>query len=261
MTTRMLVLLAGAGFLAGQATAQTVLFDFDSVPVYSPFPIDVTVGGLTAHLSGTGSGYSIQSSSTAPVAPVGFSGHYIYPSSVFAADLLVSFSETLTNFSILYSPQELGCDDSARLKVTAYMNTTPVGTNTTTASSPGTWPVETLSITTVQGFNNVVVHYDARPPTCQDYGVIFLADNMSVALAPPPIVLSNLTKLPNGAFQFGFTYAPGPTFSVFAATNISLPMSNWTLLGGATGVVAGQYQFTDAQATNHVQRYYRVRSP
>jgi len=59
-----------------------------------------------------------------------------------------------------------------------------------------------LSITTAQGFNNVVVHYDAKPPTCQDYGPIFLADNMSVTLDPPPIVLTNLTILADGTFQF-----------------------------------------------------------
>jgi hypothetical protein len=80
----------------------------------------------------------------------------------------------------MYSPQELGCDDSARMRVTAYMNGTSVGTNTTTAPQPGTWPTGTLGISVPVGFDSVVVHYDARPPTCQDYGVIFMADNMLV---------------------------------------------------------------------------------
>ncbi len=35
-------------------------------------------------------------------------------------------------------------------------------------------------ITTAAGFNRAVVHYDARPPTCQDWGPIFVADNMVV---------------------------------------------------------------------------------
>jgi hypothetical protein len=164
---------------ATSASAQSVLFDFNNAPLHSPLPITLTVGGITAHFSGTGQGYSIQDTS-APVVPIGFTGRFIYPSSVFPADLLISFDQTLTEFSILYSPQELACDDSATMRVTADMNGNFVGTNTTTASNPGTWPVETLACSFPQGFNSVVVHYDAHPPTCQDWGPIFLADDMRV---------------------------------------------------------------------------------
>jgi len=54
-----------------------------------------------------------------------------------------------------------------------------------TARFPGTWPTETLSCAFPQGFNRVVVHYDAKPPTCQDYGTIFLAESMRITLAEP----------------------------------------------------------------------------
>ena len=179
---KLLVLAVSLG--GALAPAQSVvLFDFDNAPLRAPLPLDVVAGGVTAHLSATGQGYSIQDNS-APVVPIGFSGRFIYPSSVYAADLLVGFSQTLTSFSIQYSPQELGCDDSARMRVTAYMNSALVGTNTTTASNPGTWPVATLSCAFAQGFNNVIVHYDSRPPTCQDWGPIFIADNMTVITAP-----------------------------------------------------------------------------
>lgn len=161
----------------------TVLFDFDNTPVHTSLPIDVTVSGLTAHLSATGSGFSIQQANTMGFTPAGFGGLCVYPNSVFAADLLVSFSTALTDFSIMYAPQELGCDDSAQMRVTALLNGVSVGTNTTTAPQPGTWPTGTLSINVATGFNSVVVHYDARPPTCQDWGPIFLADNMLVTLA------------------------------------------------------------------------------
>jgi hypothetical protein len=167
--------------------AQPVLFDFDNAPAHSPLPIDVSAGGVTAHLSATGPGYSIQAAGTMGFTPAGFGGNCIYPSSVYAADLLIGFSREMTSFSIMYSPQELGCDDSARMRVTAYLNGLLAGTATTTAPMPGTWPTGTLSIGSAAGFNSVVVHYDARPPTCQDYGPIFLADNMSVT--PKPVVV------------------------------------------------------------------------
>jgi hypothetical protein len=170
--------------LCASARTQRIWFDFDSAPLYRPLPVDVTAGGITAHLSATGQGYSIQSSSTVPIVPAGFRGRFLYPSSVFPADLLVSFSQTVNGFSILYSPQELGCDDSCRMRVTAYLGMAFVGTNTVTARYPGTWPSETLSCTFPQGFDRVVVHYDQRPPTCRDWGPIFLADNMSVLVGP-----------------------------------------------------------------------------
>ncbi len=76
-----------------------------------------------------------------------------------------------------------------------------------------------------------------------------------------PIVLTNPTKLGNGPFQFRFTNTPGAIFTILAATNVGLPLSNWTILGNPTEISAGQFQFTDPQTMNHLQRYYHVRSP
>ncbi len=167
-------------FLTGNLSAQEVLFDFDNAPLYSTLPIDQTVSGITAHLSATGNGYSIQNADVLGFTPPGLAGHIIYPNSINLADLLIRFDQILKNFSIMYSCQELGCDDAATMLVTAYMNGNLVGTNTRTATFPGTWPVDTLSCNFPLGFDSVVVHYDSPPPTCQDYGTIFMADNMRV---------------------------------------------------------------------------------
>jgi len=187
-----LATLVGSLALCTPALAQeTVLFDFDSGPQYTSLPVNLTVGGLTAHLSATGQGFSIQSANAMGFTPAGFAGLCIYPNSVYAADLLVSFDKSLTGFSIMYAPQELGCDDSATMRVTAYLDGILVGTNTTTCPNPGTYPTGTLAFTSGTAFNSVLVHYDHRPPTCQDYGVIFLADNMYATLAAPPLCYAN----------------------------------------------------------------------
>jgi N-acetylneuraminic acid mutarotase len=75
-----------------------------------------------------------------------------------------------------------------------------------------------------------------------------------------PINLSGLSKLPSGAFQFSFTNTPGLSFSALATTNLSLSLSNWTTLGSVTEISPGQFQFTDTQATNKPQRFYRIQS-
>ncbi len=180
---RRIALAAAAVAVASiPAPAQSVLFDFDAAPLHSPLPIVLTAGGVTAHLSATGQGFSIQDSS-APVVPIGFTGLFVYPNSVYAADLRVRFDQVLSDFSIRYSPQELGCDDSATMRVTATRNGNFVGTSTRTAANPGTWPVDVLSCSFPQGFDSVVVHYDSHPPICTDWGPIFLADDMRVTLA------------------------------------------------------------------------------
>lgn len=169
-------------------SAQALLFDFNSASQFTPLPINQTVGGLTAHFSYTGQGYSIQSAGTMGFTPAGFSGLCIYPSSVFLADLLINFDQNISDFSILYACQELGCDDAETMRITAFLNGTFVGTNTRVATFPGTWPSDTLSFNATTGFDSVVIHYDSPPPTCADYGVIYLADNMEVTINPNSVL-------------------------------------------------------------------------
>jgi hypothetical protein len=160
-----------------------VSFTFDDARQYSPLPVTLSSGGLGVVVSATGQGYSIQAIGASGISPAGFSGLCLDPSSVFQADLIFDFSAPLTEFSIMYSPQELGCDTSATMRATASTNGSFVATATATAPIPGTWPTGTLGVTAAAGFNRVVVHYDSRPPTCQDWGPIFLADNMLVMRA------------------------------------------------------------------------------
>jgi hypothetical protein len=168
-----------------EAKAQSVLFDFDNAPLHSPLPLDLTVGGITAHFSANPGyyNYSIQRADVLGFTPVGFAGYCIYPSTIYLCDLLVSFSQPLTSASILYAPEEYATDSSCTMRITAYLGTSLVGTNTFSIDPPGTWPTGTLAITTVQPFDNVVIHYDAPPPTGGDYGPIFMADNLLVTVA------------------------------------------------------------------------------
>jgi uncharacterized delta-60 repeat protein len=79
-------------------------------------------------------------------------------------------------------------------------------------------------------------------------------------LAPiPRLIIPSV--LSNGAFQFGFTNLSGIPFTALATTNLTLLSSNWTVLGPATEIFPGQFQFTDLAATNFPHRFYQVRSP
>jgi hypothetical protein len=54
---------------------------------------------------------------------------------------------------------------------------------------------------------------------------------LGATLVPTPIVLGQAAMLANGSVQFSFTNTPGVNFRVFATTDLSLPLSSWTLLG------------------------------
>jgi GH25 family lysozyme M1 (1,4-beta-N-acetylmuramidase) len=78
---------------------------------------------------------------------------------------------------------------------------------------------------------------------------------------PSPEFFVNSFLLAGGALHLGFTNTPGTHFSVLASADLSLPLSNWTVLGGAAEGPPGSFQFTDLNAAGNLQRFYRVRSP
>jgi hypothetical protein len=82
--------------------------------------------------------------------------------------------------------------------------------------------------------------------------------NISVPVPTPPTITD--AKMLTNRFQFSFTNSVGAVFGALASTNVSLPLSNWTALGGITEISPGQFQFIDPQATNSAQRFYRVRA-
>ncbi len=75
------------------------------------------------------------------------------------------------------------------------------------------------------------------------------------------IVLTNPTRLPDGSFQFGFSAAAGSGHTVLATEDLTIPHSGWRVLGSAAETSPGQFQFTDTDASNHVNRFYIVSTP
>jgi len=96
------------------------------------------------------------------------------------------------------------------------------------------------------------------------HGRIYVANDSRVyAFTVPvqPVIMAHPQILDTGDFQFDFTNVPNLSFSVFASSNPALALSNWSLLGKATEVSSGQYQFVDFGAASSGMRVYRIRTP
>jgi hypothetical protein len=92
----------------------------------------------------------------------------------------------------------------------------------------------------------------------------FNDQTLAYSLAPLAIVppqLNGQMIFSNRTCALTFTNFPGTRFTVLTTTNLTLPLTNWTVLGATTEAAPGQFQFLDQTASNASVRYYRVRSP
>jgi N-acetylneuraminic acid mutarotase len=126
---------------------------------------------------------------------------------------------------------------------TTFLLTTNWSTNSVASSAvwnfPPGWALATVFVNGIQSTSSIV--------------------NISVPV-PAPTILA-CTAPTNGAFQFCFTNNPGALFGVLMTTNLSLPLANWTRLGGVAEVAPGQFQFTDPQAASSGQHFYSIYAP
>jgi len=84
--------------------------------------------------------------------------------------------------------------------------------------------------------------------------------NISVPF-PVPAILTGAQSTNGGPFSFRFTNNVDTLCGVLATTNLALPLASWSVLGAATEISPGRFQFADLQATNSPRRFYRVYSP
>ena len=124
-----------------------------------------------------------------------------------------------------------------------------------------TGPEQTLTFVSPSGENNIAV---ARFSSQQNLGptVYGFFDNLRwnrIATLRPWII--DAQRLASGLFQFSFTGTSGASYTVLTTTDITLPQNAWTVVGSATEISPGQFQFSDSQPATAPRRFYRVRSP
>ena len=109
------------------------------------------------------------------------------------------------------------------MRITGFRNSVLVATSTSTAPVPGTFPTGVLTLSHPQGFDSVVIHYDAAPTTCEDWSPVFTVDNMTVTPFPTLSIDDvAVTEGHSGTTTLGFTVSlsavSGQTVTVDYAT-------------------------------------------
>ena len=126
-------------------------------------------------------------------------------------------------------------------------------------------PASDQSWLNITGITNGVVSFSftANTGPARTAHIALLGQSISNTqgvIGTPPS-LTGAQVLGNGVFQFAFTNTPGASFTVLSTTNLSLPLSDWTVAGPATNTAPEVFQFTSPPATNEAQLFYTVRSP
>jgi hypothetical protein len=84
----------------------------------------------------------------------------------------------------------------------------------------------------------------------------------SVETPPPtaPTLLFSRSSS-NATVEASFSHSNGTIFDVIATTNVTQPLSNWTILGTPIDVGGGLYKFKDTNAANQAERFFRLKWP
>ncbi|HNQ90928.1 MAG TPA: cadherin-like beta sandwich domain-containing protein [Verrucomicrobiota bacterium] len=123
----------------------------------------------------------------------------------------------------------------------------------------GGWQITGLSLPFGQAFT-----LRARGRTTSGYnnGSSGLIESVRrVYLVGDGMLAHGVLEMPSRALQLSLPYRSGVSFTALVTTNIALPMSEWTVLGPATEVAPGRFRFTDPDAANRRQSFYRLRVP
>jgi hypothetical protein len=93
------------------------------------------------------------------------------------------------------------------------------------------------------------------------YGVASVAAGTNFVTQDVPRLITGMFQTAPVQFAIQFTGSSNVSYTVLGTTNVSLPPSNWTVLGPATLLSNNLFQFSDPQMTNFPLRYYQLRSP
>ena len=143
-------------------------------------------------------------------------------------------------------------DDVAQL----WINPDPATFGAAVAPPPSLVAGNGTDISANQIASFIFVQRSTNQPAVMFADELRLGRTWADVTPPVPILLTDMTRVGSGAFQFRYTNSGAQSFSVYASTNLN----QWSAIGAATLIGAGVYQFTDPVTTNYPRRFYQLRA-
>jgi hypothetical protein len=189
---------------------------------------------------------------------------------------------TNSTFAYVFGVQKGGAGVTATFDTTEYhpgdtvllvgkydFTTTPnpvtLWINPSSSTFGAATPPATGFISATTGTDNLTIdRFNFRQNTAATVPPLVQWDELRVgtswsAVTPlPGVMLTNVVRLLDGTFQFGYSDSLAQSVNVYASPDLA---SGWTSIGAPTEVSPGQYQFTDLDAPNHPIRFYQLRKP
>ncbi len=88
-----------------------------------------------------------------------------------------------------------------------------------------------------------------------------LGTNLSFVTLDVRRQISQVTQPTPGQLRLEFTGGPDVGYKILGTTNLTLPVTQWPVIGTASYLSNGNFQFTFPQPTNVPQSFYMLRSP
>jgi hypothetical protein len=111
---------------------------------------------------------------------------------------------------------------------------------------------------------------NAQPSNAGNYSVIVSNSNSSVTSAvavltvtggSQPLTFSQPVRLSDGTLQLSGMGTPNTGFHILASSDLTVPISQWTVVTSGTFDGNGQFTYVDTDAPNHATRFYVISVP
>ena len=191
-------------------------------------------------------------------------------------DLIIGATPNVTGYTVAqyanfirpgYVKVDATYNPSPEVFVTAYKGggtLVVVAVNTNTLPASQTFSISGMSVPfmtpTVTSTNLNMAQQPSIPANGGNFTATLPAQSTTTFVsAPSPILVNALQS--NDAFQFSFTGSAPLQYTVLTTTNLSLPLSNWTVAGSATNSGNNNYAFSVPLVANQMAQFYCVQVP
>jgi hypothetical protein len=184
------------------------------------------------------------------------------PSVVISPPSVTSTNSGSVSYTVTFSDASLAYTSLSATNIATQQTGSATLTNLTVTPGTGTATSTNYTVTlwglAGNGTLGFIVSSNAATDLAGNQSAATASGTFTVFTTPP--VLTGVQVTGQGVIRFSFTNNPNATFTVLSSTNLSLPPTNWTVVGAPTNNPPGVFQYASPPTPNDPQRFYLIQS-